>query len=90
MLDHVKVKSNQRFVYLGEKSGPVGLKLTSSSLQDGGDLLSGDGDIVISQDEGGVAAGKLRVGHVGSASVAEDLAQKLRTSTKLLKYRGNY
>merc|ERR1740119_13532 len=69
---------------LGEKSGPVGLELHTSSLQDGGDLLAGDGNIVIGQAEGGVAAGKLRVGHVGSASFAEDLAQKLRTSTKLL------
>ena len=32
-------------------------------LEDGGDLLGGDGNIVISEDEGGVDAGKFRVGH---------------------------
>ena len=32
-------------------------------LKDGGDLLGGDGNIVISEDEGGVDAGELRVGH---------------------------
>ena len=33
------------------------------NLKDGGDLLGGDGNIVIGEDEGGVNAGELRVGH---------------------------
>merc|ERR1719300_1685965 len=48
---------------LGEEAGPVGLNIDTSSLEDGGDLLGGDGNIVISEDEGGVNAGKFRVGH---------------------------
>ena len=44
--------------HLGEKSGPVGLDLDASRLADGGDLLGGDGDVVVSQDEGGVDTGK--------------------------------
>ena len=46
-------------LYLGEEAGPVGLEVNSSSLEDGGDLLGGDGDVVISEDEGGVDAGEL-------------------------------
>merc|ERR1719150_198615 len=46
---------------LGEEAGPVGLNIDTSSLEDGGDLLGGDGNIVISEDEGGVDAGELRV-----------------------------
>merc|ERR1719400_1638891 len=45
---------------LGEEAGPVGLNIDTSSLEDGGDLLGGDGNIVISEDEGGVDAGELR------------------------------
>merc|ERR1719220_3111754 len=48
---------------LGEETRPVGLNIDTSSLEDGGDLLGGDGNIVIGEDEGGVDAGKLRVGH---------------------------
>merc|ERR1719195_780358 len=48
---------------LGEEAGPVGLNIDTSSLEDGGDLLGGDGNIVIGEDEGGVDAGELRVGH---------------------------
>merc|ERR1719150_1804781 len=48
---------------LGEETGPVGLHIDTSSLEDGGDLLGGDGNIVVSEDEGGVDAGELRVGH---------------------------
>merc|ERR1719511_578869 len=48
---------------LGEEAGPVGLNINTSSLEDGCDLLGGDGDIVIGEDEGGVDAGELRVGH---------------------------
>merc|ERR1719336_3535735 len=45
---------------LGEEAGPVGLNIDTSSLEDGGDLLGGDGNIVIGEDEGGVDAGELR------------------------------
>merc|ERR1719317_1883807 len=34
---------------------------SASSLEDGGNLLGGDGNIVIGEDEGGVDAGKFRV-----------------------------
>merc|ERR1719150_2760907 len=43
---------------LGEEAGPVGLNIDTSSLKDGGDLLGGDGNIVIGEDEGGVDAGE--------------------------------
>merc|ERR1719192_704046 len=39
---------------LREEARPVGLNIDTSSLQDGGDLLGGDGNIVIGEDEGGV------------------------------------
>ena len=58
--------------YLGEEAGPVGLELDSSSLEDGGDLLGGDGDIVIGEDERGVDAGELS-GH-GGAQVSYGLS----------------
>merc|ERR1719352_2112827 len=53
-----------RLQSLGEEAGPVGLNINTSSLEDGGDLLRGDGDVVVSEDEGGVDASKLRVGHL--------------------------
>ena len=74
------MKGRTKFNYLGEKSGPVGLKLNTSSLEDGGDLLSGDGNVIVSEDEGSVAAGELGLGHY-NASFTKDLAQILRTST---------
>merc|ERR1719451_271389 len=52
-----------RFEGLGEETRPVGLNIDTSSLKDGGDLLGGDGNIVVGEDEGGVDAGELRVGH---------------------------
>merc|ERR1719153_829718 len=52
-----------RLESLGEETGPVGLNIDTSSLEDGGDLLGGDCNIVVSEDEGGVDAGELRVGH---------------------------
>ena len=55
---------DDRISYLGEEAGPVRLEVNSSSLEDGGDLLGGDGDIVIGEDEGGVDAGELS-GHGG-------------------------
>merc|ERR1719357_2431800 len=62
---------------LGEETRPVGLNIDTSSLKDGGDLLGGDGNIVIGEDEGGVNAGELRVGHFQrfDAVSLEDLAQ---------------
>merc|ERR1719278_2576759 len=41
---------------LREEAGPVGLNIDTSSLEDGADLLGGDGNIVVSEDEGGVNA----------------------------------
>merc|ERR1712029_655558 len=52
-----------RLQSLGEETRPVGLNVHTSSLEDGGDLLRGDCDVIVSEDKGGVDAGKLRVGH---------------------------
>ena len=52
------------FESLGEKAGPVRLNLDLGGLQDGVDLLTGDGDIVVGEDEGGVDTGEFAVGHV--------------------------
>merc|ERR1719451_4480 len=49
---------------LGEEARPVGLNIDTGSLEDGGDLLRGDGDVVVGEDEGGVDASELRVGHL--------------------------
>merc|ERR1719362_2134011 len=68
-----------RFQSLGEEARPIGLNINTSSLEDGGDLLRGDGDVIVSKDEGGVDAGKLGVGHLSflrfDAVSARDLAQ---------------
>merc|ERR1719180_638482 len=68
-----------RLQSLGEEAGPVGLNINTSSLEDGGDLLRGDGDVIVGEDEGGVDASKLRVGHLCflrfDAVSAGDLAQ---------------
>merc|ERR1719318_14901 len=48
---------------LSEESWPIWLNINTGSLQDGGQLLGGDGNIVIGEDEGGVHAGEFRVGH---------------------------
>merc|ERR1719317_1540751 len=68
-----------RLQSLGEEAGPVGLNINTSSLEDGGDLLRGHGDIIVGEDEGGVDASKLRVGHLCflrfDAVSARDLAQ---------------
>merc|ERR1712130_1063778 len=53
-----------RLQSLGEETRPVGLNIDTSSLEDGGDLLRGDCDVIVSEDKGGVDAGKLRVGHL--------------------------
>ena len=68
---------NQTQYYLGEEARPVGLNIDTGSLEDGGDLLRGDGDVVVGEDEGGVDASKLRVGHLlrFDAVSARDLAQ---------------
>merc|ERR1719500_1992068 len=66
-----------RLQSLREEARPVRLYLDTSSLKDGGDLLGGDGDIIVSENEGGVNAGKLGVGHLlrFDAVSAWDLAQ---------------
>merc|ERR1719201_520275 len=62
---------------LGEEARPVRLNLDTSSLENGGDLLRGDSDVIVGKDEGSVDAGKLRVGHLSrfDAVSARDLAQ---------------
>merc|ERR1719374_437057 len=47
---------------LGEKRGPVWLNRDAGGLQEGGDLVGGDGNAVIVKDEGGVDAGQFVVG----------------------------
>merc|ERR1719500_895697 len=68
-----------RLQSLGEEAWPIGLNINTSSLEDGGDLLRGDGNVIVSKDEGGVDAGKLGVGHLSflrfDAVSARDLAQ---------------
>merc|ERR1719423_334407 len=46
----------------GEKRGPVWLNRDAGGLQEGGDLVGGDGNAVIVKDEGGVDAGQFVVG----------------------------
>merc|ERR1719458_164934 len=41
-----------RLESLGEEAWPVRLNLDTSSLEDGGDLLGGDGDVIVGEDEG--------------------------------------
>merc|ERR1719365_418508 len=53
-----------RLQSLGEETRPVRLNVDTSSLEDGGDLLRGDCDVIVSKDKCGVDAGKLRVGHL--------------------------
>merc|ERR1719402_1685274 len=53
-----------RLESLGEEARPVRLNLNTGSLENGGDLLRGDSDVIVSEDEGSVDAGKLRVGHL--------------------------
>merc|ERR1712012_1216991 len=43
---------------LGEEAGPERLDGHLSGLQDGGDLLAGDVNVIVGQDEGGVDAGE--------------------------------
>ena len=63
--DCSKLVNNQtQYLYLGEEARPVRLNLNTSSLENGGDLLRGDSDVIVSEDEGSVDAGKLRVGHL--------------------------
>ena len=46
------------FQGLGKESSPVGLYLHPGSLEDGGDLLGGDGHVVVGKDEGSVHTGQ--------------------------------
>merc|ERR550519_2285091 len=56
-----------RLESLGEESGPVRLEFDISCLEDGGQLLGGDGDIVISEDEGSVGASEFRGRHFSAS-----------------------
>ena len=47
--------------YLGEQSGPVGFYGDAGGLQEGGDLVGGDGDAVVVEDQSGVDAGQFVV-----------------------------
>ena len=38
----------------------AGLNVNTSSLEEGGDLLKSDGDVIVSEDKSSVDAGKLR------------------------------
>jgi hypothetical protein len=69
-------------VHLGEEAGPVRLHLHTGRLQDRRDLLGGDGNVVIREDEGGVDAGELAVGHCRDLMPfpPKGLSSKLRTS----------
>ena len=51
--------------HLGEEAWPVGLHLNTGGLQDGVDLLGGDGDVIVGEDEGGVDTSQLGVRHGG-------------------------
>ena len=75
MLEDPPIKTRVIISNLGEESGPVGLEVDSGSLEDGGDLLGGDGDVVIGKDEGGVHAGELGR-HGGVRKFPRDLAQR--------------
>ena len=70
--------------HFSEEPGPVGLDLDPGGLDDGCELLGGDGNIVIGEDESGVDAGELRVGHCECASFLPDLAQR-EQGTRSLK-----
>eukprot|EP00976_Prorocentrum_cordatum_P089500 1187746-Prorocentrum_minimum.AAC.3 len=48
----------------GEEAGPVRLDGHASSLHDGGDLVRGDGDLIIRKDESRVGASQLAVRHI--------------------------
>ena len=47
----------------GEEARQAGLNVNTSNLEEGGDLLGSDCDVIVSEDKSGVDAGKLRVGH---------------------------
>merc|ERR1719284_398255 len=66
---------------LSEESWPVGLKVNSSSLEDGGDLVRSDGDVIISEDESSVDTGHFS-GHDDSAQVSHGLSSTKRTRHK--------
>merc|ERR1719323_2667562 len=69
---------------LSEETWPVWFEFNSSRLEDGGDLLRCDGDVVIGEDEGGVDTGEFS-GHGGTcASFLMDLAQREQGTRFLL------
>jgi len=62
---------------LGEESWPVWLDINTSSLEDGSQLLWGDGDVIISKDESSIDTGEFRRHFGDYAQVSwEDLAQR--------------
>merc|ERR1719187_777273 len=69
---------------LGEESGPVRLEVDSSSLQDCNNLLGGDGNVIVSEDEGGVDAGEFRRHGDGAQVSNVDLAQREQGTRILL------
>merc|ERR1719410_907423 len=58
------------------KSRPVWLYFNTSSLQDGRDLLWGDGNIIISQNKGSVNTCEFGVCHFKVLKFPRDLAQR--------------
>merc|ERR1719348_2095670 len=67
---------------LGEEARPVGFELDSSSLEDGGDLLGCDGDVIVGENEGGVDAGEFS-GHGDGAQVSRYGLSSTRTRHKI-------
>uniref|UniRef100_A0A6G5A265 Uncharacterized protein n=1 Tax=Rhipicephalus microplus TaxID=6941 RepID=A0A6G5A265_RHIMP len=57
-----QVQAFQRF---GKEARPVRLDLDASSLQDGADLLGGDGNLIVLKNQGAVNASELVVGRHG-------------------------
>merc|ERR1719419_916683 len=47
---------------LGEQAGPVGLNADAGCLQDGGQLVGRDSDLIVSEDQCGINARQLVVG----------------------------
>ena len=70
--------------YLREEARPVRLNLNTGSLENGGDLLRGDSDVIVGEDEGSVDAGEFRRHGCGAQVSNVDLARR-EQGTRSLK-----